>query len=129
MTAGRHVYSTSVFQQPLWRSDNMARYIGVDLHRNQFTVCVIAENGRECLSEHRLEHLARFVAKLRATDEVGGAKAVERNGPSAGVPHESGAKGFLDEGGQFECLQRQAQESIRAFSTFPLANPIQSTAK
>jgi len=48
----------------------MARYIGVDLHRNQFTVCVIAENGREYLSEYRLEHLARFVAKLRPTDEV-----------------------------------------------------------
>ena len=48
----------------------MARYIGVDLHRNQFTVCVIAENGREYLSEYRLEHLARFVAKLRSTDEV-----------------------------------------------------------
>ena len=45
----------------------MARYIGVDLHRNQFTVCVIAENGREYLSEYRLEHLARFVARLRAT--------------------------------------------------------------
>jgi len=48
----------------------MARSIGVDLHRNQFTVCVIAENGREYLSEYRLEQLARFVTKLRATDEV-----------------------------------------------------------
>ena len=28
----------------------MARYIGVDLHRNRFTVCVLAENGREYLS-------------------------------------------------------------------------------
>ena len=41
----------------------MARYIGVDLHRNQFTVCVIAENGREYFSEYRLEHLARFVGQ------------------------------------------------------------------
>ena len=28
----------------------MTRYIGVDLHRNCFTVCVIAENGREYAS-------------------------------------------------------------------------------
>jgi len=48
----------------------MARYFGVDLHRNQFTVCVIAENGREYLAEYRLEQLARFTAKLRKTDEV-----------------------------------------------------------
>lgn len=48
----------------------MARYVGVDLHRNQFTVCVLAENGREYLSEYRLEQLPRFVSKLRPTDEV-----------------------------------------------------------
>ena len=48
----------------------MARYIGVDLHRNQLTVCVLAENGREYLSEYRLEQLPRFVSKLRPTDEV-----------------------------------------------------------
>ena len=48
----------------------MARYIGVDLHRNQFTVCVLAENGREYLSEHRLEQLPQFVRKLRQTDEL-----------------------------------------------------------
>jgi transposase len=48
----------------------MARYIGVDLHRNCFTVCVIAENGREYLSEYRLEQLGPFVRKLRPTDEV-----------------------------------------------------------
>jgi len=48
----------------------MARYVGVDLHRNQFTVCVITENGREYRSAYRLEQLPRFVGKLRPTDEV-----------------------------------------------------------
>ena len=48
----------------------MARYIGVDLHRNRFTVCVLAENGREYLSEYRLEQLPQFVRKLRPTDEL-----------------------------------------------------------
>jgi transposase len=54
----------------------MARYFGVDLHRNQLTVCVIAENGREYRSVYRIEQLARFTAKLRKTDEV----AVEMTG-------------------------------------------------
>jgi transposase len=48
----------------------MARYIGVDLHRNRFTVCVLAENGREYLSEYRLEQMPQFVRKLRPTDEL-----------------------------------------------------------
>lgn len=48
----------------------MARYVGVDLHRNRFTVCVLAENGREYLSEYRLEQLPQFLARLRPTDEL-----------------------------------------------------------
>lgn len=46
------------------------RYIGIDLHRNQFTCCVRLENGRNYLSQWRLEDLPRFVKKLRPTDEV-----------------------------------------------------------
>ena len=46
------------------------RYVGVDLHRNQFTVCVRLENGRTYLREWRLEALSQFVKKLRPTDEV-----------------------------------------------------------
>jgi len=48
----------------------MARYVGVDLHRNRFTVCVLAENGRQYLSAYRLEQLPLFVRKLRPTDEL-----------------------------------------------------------
>jgi transposase len=46
------------------------RYIGVDLHRNQFTVCMRCENGRAYLREWKLEALPQFVKKLRASDEV-----------------------------------------------------------
>ncbi len=46
------------------------RYIGIDLHRNQFTCCVRLENGRTYLSQWRLENLPRFAKKLRPTDEV-----------------------------------------------------------
>ncbi len=46
------------------------RYMGVDLHRKVFTCCMRLENGRQFLSEWRLEQLPQFVKKLRATDEV-----------------------------------------------------------
>jgi transposase len=52
------------------------RYLGVDLHRNQFTVCVRLENGRTYLREWKLQALPQFVKKLRARDEV----AVEATG-------------------------------------------------
>jgi transposase len=46
------------------------RYIGVDLHRRVFTCCVRIGNGRQFLSEWRLEQMPQFLKKLRATDEV-----------------------------------------------------------
>jgi len=52
------------------------RHIGIDLHRNCFTACVRLENGRNYLSEWKLEDLPRFTQKLRAGDEI----AVEMTG-------------------------------------------------
>jgi transposase len=46
------------------------RHIGIDLHRNQFTCCVRLENGRNYLSEWKVEDLPRFVKKLRPNDEI-----------------------------------------------------------
>jgi transposase len=46
------------------------RYIGIDLHRNQFTCCIRLENDRTYLTEWRLAELPRFVKKLRPSDEV-----------------------------------------------------------
>ena len=46
------------------------RYIGIDLHRNRFTCCIRLENERTYVTQWALEDLARFVKKLRATDEV-----------------------------------------------------------
>ena len=46
------------------------RFIGIDLHRNQFTCCVRLPNERTYLSEWKLEELAKFVKKLRPADEV-----------------------------------------------------------
>jgi transposase len=46
------------------------RHIGIDLHRNNFTCCLRLENGRNYLSEWKLEDLPRFVQKLRRSDEI-----------------------------------------------------------
>ena len=46
------------------------RHIGIGLHRNQFTCCVRVENGRNYLTEWKLEDLPRFVKKLRPADEI-----------------------------------------------------------
>ncbi len=48
----------------------MARYLGVDLHRNNFTVCTIAENGRRYFREYGIHSLDAFAGRLRPTDEV-----------------------------------------------------------
>lgn len=48
----------------------MSRYLGVDLHRNCFTVCTQLETGRQYLSTWKLEKLAKFASGLRPDDEV-----------------------------------------------------------
>ena len=48
----------------------MSRYLGVDLHRNCFTVCTITEVGRSYLKEWRLKDLGQFAGKLRSSDEI-----------------------------------------------------------
>lgn len=48
----------------------MSRYLGVDLHRNCFTVCTQLESGRQYMTTVKLEALAKFVARLRPDDEV-----------------------------------------------------------
>src|ERR1041385_8402776 len=46
------------------------RHIGIDLHRNQFTCCVRLENGRNYLTDCKLEDLPQFVKRLRTSDEI-----------------------------------------------------------
>ena len=48
----------------------MGRYIGIDLHRNRFTVCILAENGRNYLSTWDISQLTKFTSNLRETDEI-----------------------------------------------------------
>ena len=48
----------------------MSRYLGIDLHRNRFTVCTLAENKRSYLRTWELKQIDRFVSKLLPSDEV-----------------------------------------------------------
>jgi hypothetical protein len=86
------------------------RYIGIDLHRNQFTCCVRLENGRNYLSEWRLEDLPRFVKKLRSSDEV----AVEITGNTrllydALAPRV--ARVFVVDSNQFRMISRSVKKT------------------
>ena len=48
----------------------MGRYIGTDLHRNCFTSCILAENGRSYLRTWSLEEIGVFCSRLRESDEL-----------------------------------------------------------
>ena len=54
----------------------MKRYLGVDLHRTQFTVCTRQENGRTSLRQWVMKDLPQFVKQLKKEDEL----AVEATG-------------------------------------------------
>lgn len=72
--AEEYVYSTwTHFQRKV---DDMARHIGIDLHRNCFTACTRAENGRYYTRPWQMNDLTAFVRSLRETDEL----AVETTG-------------------------------------------------
>ena len=86
------------------------RYIGIDLHRNQFTCCLRLENGRNYLRQWRLEDLGHFVKKLRPADEV----AVEMTGNTrlfydAVVPHVS--RVVVVDTNQFRVISRSVKKT------------------
>ncbi|MGI8544883.1 MAG: IS110 family transposase [Aridibacter sp.] len=54
----------------------MNRYIGVDLHTTQITVCYLAEKDEISIRKYQLCEIEKFVAGLKKTDEI----AVEATG-------------------------------------------------
>jgi transposase len=48
----------------------MGRHLGIDLHRNRFTVCTRLEQGRTYLRTVELAKLDAFVKELRPDDEI-----------------------------------------------------------
>jgi transposase len=56
----------------------MKRYIGVDLHQDQITVCYLEQNGQKTIRQFKLEQLDHFKQSLNPQDEI----AVEAVGNS-----------------------------------------------
>lgn len=54
------------------------RYLGVDLHSTNFTVCSLSEDGAYAFEKYRLKEFGAFKSKLRPDDQV----AVEATGNS-----------------------------------------------
>ena len=52
------------------------RYIGVDLHTTQITVCYLTEKEEYSIAKYQLCEIERFVSGLLKTDEI----AVEATG-------------------------------------------------
>ncbi len=46
------------------------RYIGVDLHTTQLTVCYLGTDGKECLEMFKIDLVDKFIASLDADDKV-----------------------------------------------------------
>ncbi len=46
------------------------RYIGVDLHTTQITVCYLTDEGEVSISKYQLIEIEKFVSELRTTDEI-----------------------------------------------------------
>src|SRR5438067_6702562 len=57
----------------------MKRYLGVDLHRTQLTVCARWESGEESVRKWPIQDLPEFIEQLGAEDEI----AVEATGTTA----------------------------------------------
>lgn len=48
----------------------MKRYLGMELHRAQFTVCTRLESGRTYLRQRPMKELKLFAGQLRKGDEI-----------------------------------------------------------
>ena len=53
----------------------MNRYLGVDLHRNCFTVCTLGADGASELRKWSIHALGDFAQEVQATDAVAGLDA------------------------------------------------------
>ena len=90
----------------------MTRHIGVDLHTNSFTVCILSDGDRERIRTFALQGggLAQFISDLEKSDEV----AIEATGNSAWfrdqvLPHVS--RVVIIAPWQFEVIRRSVKKT------------------
>lgn len=88
----------------------MKRYLGVDLHRNCFTVCTRQEDGQRSLRQWSIKQLPAFAHSLGQTDAV----AVEATGNVrlfAAAVTGSGARLVVVNPHQFELISRSVKKT------------------
>ena len=47
------------------------RYIGVDLHKNNFVVCFMSKTGKVEFQKYMMDQIGSFTKRLRRTDKIG----------------------------------------------------------
>jgi hypothetical protein len=103
--AAERVYSTAM-------EDAMKRYLGVDLHRTQFTVCTRLENGRTYLRQWPMRELKLFAGQLKKEDEL----AVEATGNTRLFPDavvEKITRVVVVNPGRFKVISQSAKKTDR----------------
>jgi transposase len=88
------------------------RFIGVDLHSNQLTVCYLTKSGKENLATFALNKLAEFQNSLRPTDHL----AVEATGNTRWFVAQ--VKGLVEQvvvvnPNQFEVIRKSVRKTDR----------------
>ena len=88
------------------------RFLGVDLHSNQITVCYLTKTGKELLATFALSDLADFLKSLRRTDRL----AVEATGNTRWFVGQ--VKGRVEQvvivnPNQFEVIRRSVKKTDR----------------
>jgi transposase len=94
----------------------MKRYIGVDLHKNKFTVCYLGEDGQEVLREFKLSQLKEFKKTLHQEDQI----AVEATGNSRYFHNQlidSVSKVVVVDAGQFKVISSSCKKTDKADAT------------
>ena len=90
----------------------MTRHIGIDLHTDRFTACILQEGEAEQLQTLRLQNggLERFLATLRPDDEL----AVEASGNTVWFRERvcaHVARVIVVAPGQFEAIRRSIKKT------------------
>src|SRR5437868_9100074 len=88
------------------------RYLGVDLHSNNFTVCLLEEDGTHTFEKYSLKELEAFKSTLLPDDHV----AVEATGNSRFFHSQVSplvAECIVVNAGQFSVIKQSVSKSDR----------------
>src|SRR5476651_2321588 len=105
------IYSKAGQKQEIWRKTGM-RYIGVDLHTTQITVCYLTEKEEFTIAKYQFCEIERFVSGLSLADEI----AVEATGNTRWFVEQVGtavSRVVLVNPRQFEVVKNSVKKTDR----------------